>query len=277
MGIISVRLASIFPLFVFSVSGVAWANSSGVQMLPPTVLGSDGLSTTVCSGGNSLLSYSGAAAPGTSAINCSPVTTDGSGDIETAGKVDASKYCVNGENCGAPVPSGAVMMFNLATCPTGWSSMPALSGRVIVASGSYSETSPGSTPTPFSQTYNLGDSGGAAFYSLTLTQMPKHTHLARLTGTADDAALSSLWANDYLRQGYIEFDWTGLAAGAGSAPEQTPASSMYGHSLIGADGDGLGPFISNGYAGGDANSSPGQASPVDNRMPYYVLTFCQKD
>lgn len=55
--------------------------STQIQMLPPTDLDTTGAASTVCSGTNALLSYSASTTPGTSGINCSKVTTDGSGNL----------------------------------------------------------------------------------------------------------------------------------------------------------------------------------------------------
>ena len=187
-------------------------------------------------------------------------------------------------SCNAPVPAGAVMMFNLSACPSGWSEMPGLAGRVIVGSGPYTETSPGSNPTGFSANYNVGDDGGSAFRSLTMDQMPKHSHKIRITDGPDDHDLAGIWAFDYDQQGYVEWDWTNFAAGGNNsgtnpnpAPDEMPATDPYNHSLLAADGDGKGPFTSNDWAGGTTSLTEGQANPVDTRMPYYTLRFCQKN
>lgn len=47
------------------------------------------------------------------------------------------------------VPSGAVMSFNLATCPTGWSEYTQAAGRTVIGAGSGANT-----------TSNVGDIGG---------------------------------------------------------------------------------------------------------------------
>jgi hypothetical protein len=219
--------------------------------------------------------------------------------LDTHGNPDPTKNCPNGYvlswdgpngavMCtGDTVPSHAVMMFNLPSCPTGWSPMPAMEGRVPVASGYYDENSAGPNGVFFSQTYRQGDLGGFATTSLRMDQMPKHSHQARITNGLDDGSLGSLWAHDFDQRGYIEFDWTGTGGYGGPyqgatlngypAPLENPGGNPYQHSLIGINGDGAGPFLSNGYTGGTPDLQEGQATPIDTRMPYHVLTFCEKN
>lgn len=63
------------------------------------------------------------------------------------------------------VPAGTVAAFNLAACPTGWSAYTAGAGRVVVGVGTLG-----------TDTYTLGGTGGAAMRTLTVAQMPAHTH-----------------------------------------------------------------------------------------------------
>jgi hypothetical protein len=66
---------------------------------------------------------------------------------------------------GSGVPSGAVMAFNLASCPTGWTALTGATGRVIVGTGSNGTNS-----------YTLGATGGADSRTLTVAQLPPHNH-----------------------------------------------------------------------------------------------------
>ena len=63
------------------------------------------------------------------------------------------------------IPSGAVMAFNLPSCPERWSELTTAQGRFIVGVG-----------TLVNETYTLGDTGGEAFHQLTIEEMPKHNH-----------------------------------------------------------------------------------------------------
>lgn len=65
----------------------------------------------------------------------------------------------------AGIPSGAVMAFNLSACPTGWSGLAGAAGRFIVGVGSNGTNS-----------YALGVSGGADARTLTVAQLPPHSH-----------------------------------------------------------------------------------------------------
>ena len=66
------------------------------------------------------------------------------------------------------IPSGAVMAFNLPSCPERWSELTTAQGRFIVGVG-----------TLVNETYTLGDTGGEAFHQLTIEEMPSHSHDAR--------------------------------------------------------------------------------------------------
>lgn len=70
--------------------------------------------------------------------------------------------------CKAPVtiPSGLVAAFSSASCPTGWTFVSELSGRVIVGVGSGAGL-----------TYrSLGSYGGEEMHALTLSEIPSHSH-----------------------------------------------------------------------------------------------------
>lgn len=66
---------------------------------------------------------------------------------------------------GSDVPSGAVMAFNLASCPAGWSPLATAAGRMIIGVGTLG-----------SDTYNLNVTGGEARHTLTVGEMPSHSH-----------------------------------------------------------------------------------------------------
>jgi hypothetical protein len=66
---------------------------------------------------------------------------------------------------GAGIPSGAVLPFDLQSCPDGWSPFDAGQGRFIVGAGSAG-----------GQSYALGQTGGEAFHKLTVAEMPSHQH-----------------------------------------------------------------------------------------------------
>lgn len=66
---------------------------------------------------------------------------------------------------GVLVPSGAVMAFDLASCPPGWSLYAAANGKVIVGLSSSD-----------SEFNSLGKTGGEKSHALSIAEMPSHTH-----------------------------------------------------------------------------------------------------
>lgn len=67
------------------------AQAGDIQMLPPTAL----YTSTVCSGGNQVLAYSGDDTQGHAGINCVPVTVDGGGSVTTGGDISANSITAN--------------------------------------------------------------------------------------------------------------------------------------------------------------------------------------
>src|SRR5688572_24089539 len=68
------------------------------------------------------------------------------------------------------IPAGAVMAFDLAACPSGWTDFGAAAGRTIVGVG----VGLGLTPR------TLGDTGGSESHTLTTAQMAVHSHSERI-------------------------------------------------------------------------------------------------
>lgn len=94
------------------------------------------------------------------------------------GSVGAKAYCDEmGQNCFTPsdsgvnyssVPTGAVMAFDLVSCPTGWSGLAEARGRFIVGVGN--SQAPGAVDIAFRS------KAGEASHTLTINEMPSHTH-----------------------------------------------------------------------------------------------------
>lgn len=76
---------------------------------------------------------------------------------------------------GDSLPTGAVMAFNLATCPTGWSALTAAVGRSIVGVGTYAANADDDGSNS-SINYTLASTGGRVDHALSTAQMPAHTH-----------------------------------------------------------------------------------------------------
>jgi hypothetical protein len=65
---------------------------------------------------------------------------------------------------GAGIPSGAVVPFNGTSCPSGWSNMTALAGRMIIGVGSGAGLT----------TRNLGDTGGEEQHTMAVAELVPH-------------------------------------------------------------------------------------------------------
>ncbi len=90
-----------------------------------------------------------------------------------------------------PIARGTVAAFNLAACPTGWSSFSEGIGRTIVGVGD--SVTEGITSKALMQ------NGGAETVTLTVEQMPSHGHVLTLPGRAGNNAFVNRpagWGND---------------------------------------------------------------------------------
>lgn len=113
-----------------------------------------------------------------SAVNCTstaPVTSESDPQVNAVTNGQWCRGTGSQVTCdqSAPssgIPSGAVMPFNLASCPSGWSAFASAQGRFVVGTGGG---------------YALGNTGGAENVTLTVNEMPSHTHN---TYSSDNAA-----------------------------------------------------------------------------------------
>lgn len=78
------------------------------------------------------------------------------GEIEGVCRTDGTG-CPNFDT----IPAGAVMSFDLTSCPSGWSEYTSARDRTIIGSGS---------------SYSRGATGGASTHTLTIAEMPSHRH-----------------------------------------------------------------------------------------------------
>ncbi|MGR3343045.1 MAG: hypothetical protein ACU0DI_07460 [Paracoccaceae bacterium] len=97
------------------------------------------------------------------------------------------------ERAAGIIPPGSVMTFNLESCPVGWMPFAAASGRVIVGVGFGNRDVNDRKLTDRS----LGDFGGAETNTLTVDQMPAHSHV--FTGmTIDRGGIGGDYVNEKL-------------------------------------------------------------------------------
>ncbi|MEX0917250.1 MAG: hypothetical protein WDZ90_01900 [Candidatus Paceibacterota bacterium] len=115
--------------------------------------------------------------------------------------------CITSWSSAGGLPSGAVMPFNRSSCPSGWSSFGAGDGRVLIGVGSAD-----------GETYSLGDTGGEADVTLTVSQIPSHTHSVNIPWAGGNPNLLG-----YTKGGKINGqDVTSTATGGGQAHENRP-------------------------------------------------------
>lgn len=147
-------------------------------------------------------------------------------------------------------PVGIIAEFTNDTDPneiwpgTTWSKMDA--GRVLVASGSYSEGDQ-------TYNYNLGDKGGEAKHQLTTDELASHTH---------DAATSTNYANGQFSgmQGTISGVFSKVANQVSNA--NFDASSYYDRVAI---------KFEHNHSHDITIGNTGNNAPHENRMPYEVV------
>lgn len=98
------------------------------------------------------------------------------------------------------LPTGAVMAFNLASCPSGWAPLAGSAGRMVVGAGSYSENyNPGGRiPWNFANTYALGEQGGFATWRQNVGELATHNHVIK--GDTEDYHLQG--GNPWYDEGY---------------------------------------------------------------------------
>jgi hypothetical protein len=132
-------------------------------------------------------------------------------------------------NFGYLVPSGAVVAFNLLNCPTGWTALPQAGGRTIVGVNAAGGNG-------LSQR-NLGDTVGEEAHTLSVAEMPSHSHTSVIYATVGTSFTNGT---------------TGLQTQGG-----TSAPTNLGQSIP-----------SNAAGGGNAFS---------NMQPSLALLYCQKD
>ncbi len=107
----------------------------------------------------------------------SPVGTTMSGNLTVEDTVTATSFVGNGSQLTDTIPTGVIVMWSgsIANIPSGWAlcngsnGTPDLRERFIVGAG-------GDNPNVNGTGYNVDDAGGEANHTLTIAEMPSHTH-----------------------------------------------------------------------------------------------------
>jgi prepilin-type N-terminal cleavage/methylation domain-containing protein len=155
----------------------------------------------------------------------------------TASHYDDFIRYIGAQSLDDDLPSGAVVPFNLATCPPGWGTFSNGAGRTIVGTGDYAENyaPAGRAPWNVSATYALGDLGGFMTWRQNVNELAAHSHVLGMSSYDFYAPLVA-WSYD--------FDLSGEYGGSTTT--------------------------------GRVTGTTGTSEPMENRQPYVALLYCQK-
>jgi microcystin-dependent protein len=168
---------------------------------------------------------------------------------------------------GTPTGIIAIWSGSVATIPTGWLLCDGTNGtlnlrdKFIVGAGS---------------TYAVGDTGGVDTVTLSVAQMPSHTHTVAGTTAAD--GIHTHFVNDPSHAHGIQQLWLNGGADAGS-PGVSGAGSASGFTATTvSSGTGIsivtGGAHQHSYSG--TTTSIGGGTAHENRPPYFALCYIQK-
>jgi len=145
----------------------------------------------------------------------------------------------------ALMPRGAVLAFDLAGCPAGWSPYTPAANRVIIG---------------VSPTLPRGSMVGDSMFTLTLAHLPSHNHGVDLTSEASGehshSFLTSSGGDAAHNRSDISVGNAGATAIAGFG---TSAAGSHTHRVSGTTG------------------ATGSGSAFDNRQESIALLYCRKD
>ncbi|MEX0956417.1 MAG: tail fiber domain-containing protein [Rhizobiaceae bacterium] len=191
-------------------------------------------------------------APGSASAACTGPEGD-AGTILYNTDHDVMQYCndsnwvaMGGGGEAGGVEAGLIAAFDAAECPDGWTEVTDLHDRVIVGAG---------------DTYNVGDTGGAATVALTAAQLAAHTHSVdppnTSTNTTGNHTHSTIATGVIKYYSGVEFtNYPGYGSGS------TGAAGNHSHTVdIAAFNSG----------------SAGSGSAHENRPPYRAYTMCKYD
>ncbi len=90
------------------------------------------------------------------------------------------------------LPDGAVVAFDLETCPAPWSTFKPGTGRVIVGQGrAYDGRSGQDFRGQALAAYNLHDIGGSQVYNIEIADLPEELKSVQVVGSSDSAIFSA--------------------------------------------------------------------------------------
>lgn len=192
------------------------------------------------------------------------------------------------------IPAGAVMAFDLDTCPEGWSVLASAAGRFVVGAGTE---------------YSKGSTGGLNSVTLTTAQMPKHTHSGTTassgahthTASADSAGAHTHTAStgsagahnhrspDRVFEGLDS--WGNWQSNTGTRPAYdgsrtfvrpyTSTDGAHTHSVTvnsaGAHTHNVTVSSAGAHTHSFTTSEAGSGAAHENRPPYLALLYCKKD
>ncbi|NLA82955.1 MAG: hypothetical protein GX854_00185, partial [Clostridiales bacterium] len=175
------------------------------------------------------------------------------------------------------IPRGLIAMWSgsIEMIPTGWAlcdgknGTPDLRDRFIVGAGNE---------------YTVGDIGGSNKVTLTLSQLPSHSHSSGTLSTNsagshshDSGTLSTSTTGSHTHTIGFGKDNLSRSTGSNSAPfgsgsTTTSSSGSHSHSISGSTSS----AGSHSHSVTGATSSVGGGEAHENRPPYYALAFIMK-
>lgn len=159
-----------------------------------------------------------------------------------------------------PIPLGSIIMWSgsIASIPSGWalcdgtSGTPDLRNRFIVGAGS---------------TYAVGDTGGANSVTLTVNDIPSHTHT--FSGTTSTASITGQVGADIKSANSAGSSSTGVFSGTKVANTDDVGGS-------GGSMNDISMNASHSHTFSGTTAAAGTGGSHENRPPYYALAYIMK-
>ncbi len=158
------------------------------------------------------------------------------------------------------VPSGAIMHFNLPTCPAGWSEVTAARGRAIVGLNGSAGTLAGTVGSPLDDRENRTHNHSTDIGSVTSSSAGDHNHqwMVNGSGTYTSTGVTIPLGPALVPAGPGGFTLPNMPHGSSSADYFTTNAGAHTHSV-------------NPPATTSTNASTGDV------MPYVQYLVCQRD